>query len=113
MRALLLSSIGAAVALLVSSTVFHGNVYSLIVWAIAGLFVGFLTKSKKESLIAGGVYGFILSYMFMTLGYKGTRPYISVVVPFALLGLFGALCGLILGFFGQLFTKLKRKYILL
>ena len=88
---------------------FVGSAFSLIPWAIVGAFVGFLTNKKKDAVLSGALYGFVLSVVFIISGYNGTRPLIAVMPFFILLGLFGAVCGLVLGLVGYLLKLLLKK----
>ncbi len=80
--------------------------YSLIPWGVVGLIFGIWCE-KRDSTYAGALYGFCLSFAFMVAGYKGSASLISRLPFFALLGLFGAACGGILGTIGNF---LRRTY---
>jgi len=69
--------------------------YSLVPWGLVGLGLGFWCN-EGESLYTGAVYGFCLSFSFMVAGYNGTASLVSRFPFFALLGLFGAVCGMAL-----------------
>jgi uncharacterized membrane protein YccC len=79
--------------------------YSLIPWGLVGLAIG-AWCSKRESIYAGVLYGFCLSFSFMVAGYNGTASLVSRLPFFVLLGLFGAVCGLALSVTGY-FLKLR------
>jgi hypothetical protein len=74
--------------------------FTLVPWAIAGLALGY-RANRREAVISGAAYGFVLSFVFMAAGYTGDRLLITRVPFFALLGLFGALCGLVLAWVGS------------
>jgi len=76
-----------------------GSWMNLIPWSLAGIALGYWS-SKNESIANGVVYGFVLSFVFMLAGYRGTSSLISRVPFFAVLGVFGGICGLILGIGG-------------
>src|SRR5260221_3218905 len=84
----------------VAKFLFVGSYLNLLPWGLGALIVGWYGKSKKEALCNGAVYGFALSFVFMLVGYSRARSVITVMPFFALLGLFGALCGAILGLLG-------------
>jgi hypothetical protein len=92
---------GSLLGILGARYLFVGSALSLIPWAIAGLAIG-AWSNKRESMINGAIYGFALSFAFMVAGYAGTASLLSRLPFFALLGLFGALCGFILGILGFL-----------
>ena len=81
---------GAALGLL------GGPVWILVPWAAVGLLVGAVSRKRREALIAGLVFGFVVSFVFLVRGYSGTDPVLTKVPFFGLLGLFGALCGAVL-----------------
>jgi hypothetical protein len=89
--------------------ILRGPVYILIPWAIAGIVLGFLSKRKRCAMIRGAAFGFFASFVFMLSGYNGTASVISRIPFFAILGLFGAICGLILGLIGYFSKKLLKK----
>src|SRR5712664_3118443 len=75
--------------------------YSLIPWGIAGLALGWWSR-KGEPAIVGALYGFALCFVFMVWGYNGSASLIGRLPFFALIGAFGAVCGLPLGIAGFL-----------
>ena len=81
--------------------------YSLVPWGLVGLALGFWCN-KRESLYAGAIYGFCLSFSFMVAGYNGAASLVSRFPFFALLGLFGAVCGVALTATGY-FLKVRYR----
>src|SRR4051812_31656809 len=79
--------------------------YSLILWGLVALALG-LWCNKRESLIAGALYGFCLSLAFLISGYTGTASLVSRLPFFILLAAFGAICGIALSATGY-FLKLR------
>lgn len=73
--------------------------WTLIPWGAAGLGLGY-GFGKPGAWLAGALYGFALSFVFMLAGYTGAAPLTTRIPFFALLGLFGAACGLILALIG-------------
>lgn len=76
-----------------------GSWLNLVPWGIAGLAIG-AWGTKNESIVNGMCYGFILTFAFMIAGYSGTYSLISRFPFFAVLGVFGGVCGLMLGLLG-------------
>lgn len=109
MRLLLGMLIGLMLGIIGSRIFFVGSSISLLPWGIVGLGVGLFSRSKREALFNGASYGFVLTFIFMLSGYSGMRPVFSVMPFFALLGLFGALCGGILGVVGNVLRQFIRK----
>jgi hypothetical protein len=83
-----------------SRILFVGSWLSLIPWGIAGLAIGYWSQ-KREAIINGSCYGFALAFVFMIAGYEGSASLISRLPFFAMLGIFGGICGLILGLLGS------------
>ena len=76
-----------------------GSWLSLVPWAAVGLLLG-AWSTRREWAAVGAMYGFVLSFVFMWAGYSGAASVVRRVPFFALLGAFGAVCGVVLGFLG-------------
>jgi len=101
MKKLLVSIlVGSILGLIGSRYLFVGSALSLIPWTIAGLAIG-TSSERRAAMINGALYGFFLSFVFMATGYTGSESLLSRFPFFVLLGLFGALCGFILGLIGN------------
>jgi hypothetical protein len=92
---------GALLGVVGSRYLFVGSWLSLIPWTIVGLAIGYVSQ-KRESMIDGVIYGFTLSFVFILSGYTGSESLISRVPFFVILGVFGGICGLVLGLLGFL-----------
>ena len=84
------------------------QIWTLVPWGIAAIALGYWAPRGGGFLI-GGVYGFTLSFVFMIAGYNGAEALMSRLPFFALLGLFGALCGMLLTLAGSLLKKRKNR----
>jgi hypothetical protein len=109
-KAVVSAIVGSLLGIIGSRYLFVGSALSLIPWTIAGLAIGAWSE-KRASMVNGAVYGFTLSFVFMIAGYTGTASLLSRLPFFALLGLFGALCGFVLGILGSLLKVGIRKLI--
>jgi hypothetical protein len=98
--------LGILLGILGASVLFVGSYLSLLPWGLVGVVFGYLSSSYKKAILNGIVYGFLLVVAFMISGYRGTNPIIAVLVFFGILGLVGAVCGLVLGLIGH-FLKEK------
>ncbi len=78
---------------------------SLIPWGLVAVVLG-MWGTKREALKSGAVYGFSLSFAFLVAGYNGTPSLVSRVPFFAILSLFGAVCGVALAASGY-YLKLR------
>jgi len=92
-------AVGLILGLTGARFLFVGSWLSLIPWSFAGIALGYW-GTKKEAMINGVTYGFILSFVFMLAGYTGNASLISRVPFFAILGVFGGVGGLLLGLLG-------------
>jgi hypothetical protein len=99
---------GALLGFLGARVVLVGSGLSLIPWAIAGLVVGACCRSGREALAAGAVFGFGLAFTFMTTGYDGSAALHTRLLPFAVLGVVGAICGTALAAVGRRIAVRRR-----
>ena len=95
---------GVILGILAAHALFLGW-WTLVPWGIAGLTLGF--KAKGRFVPTGIVYGFVLVFVFMIGQYGGAQSVISRLPFFALFGVFGAICGLILTTAGSLILRLR------
>jgi hypothetical protein len=90
------SVIGVVLGYLGAKVLFVNSGKSLVIWATVGLVIGYLCTTYLQAIVTGAIYGFALSFFFMVFGYNGSESLLSRLPFFALLGLFGAVCGLVL-----------------
>ena len=110
MRAILLSAlIGTVLGYLGARVLFVGSYLSLIPWGIAGFILGWWSQTYRTAGMNGAVYGFVLAFFFMLVGYEGSSPVWTRIPFFALLGLVGAVCGAGLGLGGAWLSHLTGK----
>jgi hypothetical protein len=98
------AALGGLLGILAAHALFLGW-WTLVPWGIGGLALGY--KFKERFVLAGSAYGFALVFIFMIGQYTGERPLIGRLPAFALLGLFGAFCGLILTTLGSIARNYK------
>lgn len=91
--------VGLVLGSLGARYLFAGSWLNLIPWGVAGVALGFW-GTRKESAVNGLTYGFVLAFFFMIAGYHGAFSLVSRLPFFAVLGVFGGVCGLILGLLG-------------
>jgi len=70
-----------------------GPVWILAIWAAAAFVCGAIARSRREAILAGLVFGVVVSIVFLARGYAGVEPLVTRLPFFALLALFGAACG--------------------
>ena len=73
--------------------------WTLVPWGLAGLALGYRAK-RAGAVTAGAGYGFVQCFVFTLASYGGAAPAITRVPFFTVLGLVGALCGLLLALLG-------------
>jgi hypothetical protein len=93
--------VGALLGIIGARYVFVGSWLSLIPWGIVGLAIGYW-GDRRAAMTNGAAYGFMLAFAFMVAGYSGAASLLSRLPFFAILGLFGAICGFSLGLLGFL-----------
>jgi hypothetical protein len=79
--------------------------YAVIPWGLVAVALG-LWCNKRESLIAGALYGFCLSFAFLVASYADTASLISRLPFIIVLAAFGAICGIALSVTGY-FLRLR------
>jgi len=82
--------------------------WTLVPWGLGALALGY-RAGRGEAATAGALYGFVLCFTFTLAGYTGAAPVVSRVPFFTLLGLVGALCGLVLALLGVLLRPTRRE----
>ena len=105
MKKILISAlIGFVLGGIIAKYLFVGSFLNVFWWGMFGMGIGAWSHSKTEAIKNAGVYGFTLSFVFMLFGYQGSAPILSRMPFFAILGLVGAVCGIIsglVGFYGK------------
>ena len=84
--------LGVILGWLGARVVFVNSALSLVPWGLAALAFGAAIRGRVLSLAAAAVFGFFVSLGFLLFGYEGTYSTLSRIVPFSILGLFGAFC---------------------
>lgn len=78
-----------------------GPALILLPWAVVGLAIGVTSADGKSAILNGSVFGFIAAFTFMIVGYEGQASLTTRLLPFVLLGLVGAMYGLIFSIIGR------------
>jgi|GEM_PF-2803439 len=77
---------------------------NLVPWAIAGMLIGVLPNQRHDALRPGLLYGFVLTVIFMLVGYKGSwtnGQEVGLLLLSLVLGLIGSIAGAILSLLGN------------
>jgi hypothetical protein len=70
---------------------------NILIWAVAVVALGAITGTAPGKALRLGVFGFVLGVAFMCFGYSGDSALSTRLLPFALIGLFCAVCAIALG----------------
>jgi hypothetical protein len=108
LKGIIAIAVGAVLGVVGARILFVGSWLSLVPWTIAGLLLGVWCE-RREWLWVGALYGFFLTFIFMVAGYSGSASVLSRLPFFALIGVFGAACGLALALVGSLGRRLTRR----
>ena len=73
------------------------GVANIAVWGVATVALGAVEGTARAKAIRLGVYGFALGFAFMCFGYSGEGALTTRLVPFAIIGIFCAVCAIALG----------------
>lgn len=82
--------------------------YNIIPWAIAALLIGYFSGSRRNTIINGAIFGYVLFLVYILLGYRGKTDTPSIIKFIAFNVLFsvvGAIAGVIGAFIGNWLTK--------
>jgi hypothetical protein len=103
--------VAVAIILAAISIYFIKGWFNVIPWALAAIFLGYLSPARKETIINGALFGYFLFLVYIILGYAGKTDTGSLIkfILFALLfSLIGSLAGIIGTLVGN-FVKRKLK----
>jgi len=73
------------------------GVGNVLIWAVAVVALGTRPGTAPGKVLRLGLFGFVLGVSFMCFGYSGADALPSKLLPFALIGLFCAVCAIALG----------------
>lgn len=75
---------------------FGGSAWNLIVWAIVAIGIGLLPTDRLTALLASGVYGYLLSAVFLYAANTSSTPVLQRILFALALALIGPLCSIAL-----------------
>ena len=101
-------AVGIVFGILSSRYVLVGSALSLVPWGIAGVLLGLWCPLFREAVSIGALYGFLVAFTFMAAGYQGSAPILTRLPFFAILGIVGAVCGIVLGVIGSFVRRRLR-----
>lgn len=111
-RAVLVAGVAIVMALASAKLLFGGSMLNVVPWGILAFATAFLAASRRESLLFGAVFGFVVSYAFLWFDNSGEKTLgrVLVLIPLVVApALFGALCGLILAWLGWMLRRASSR----
>jgi len=81
--------------------------YNVIPWTIAALTIGYISKSRRECIVNGALFGYFLFLVYILFGYSGKTDTTSIV-KFTVFNLLFSLVGAIAGIIGSYIGYLLR-----
>jgi len=82
--------------------------YDVFPWAVVALIIGYTSNSRRDSIINGAIFGYVLFLVYIFLGYKnktGIEGMIRFILFDMLFNLVGAICGAVGAYLGNLVKK--------
>ena len=73
------------------------GVGNVLLWALAVVALGTRPGTAPGKALRLGLFGFVLGVSFMCFGYSGADALSTRLIPFAVIGLFCAVCAVALG----------------
>ena len=68
-----------------------------LLWLAATIALGLAPGTRNGKAVRLGTYGFVTGFSFMCFGYEGEPSLASRFAPFAVIGLFCAVCAIAVG----------------
>ena len=93
----------SAVLMSLISYYFINGWYNVVPWLIAALMVGYTSKNRRDSIINGAMFGYLLFLAYILLGYTGNTDTNSMIkfllfdVVFSLVGSIACVIGAFIG----------------
>jgi len=78
-----------------------GSWVNLPLWVAAVLAIGWLSRTRRQSVARGALFGAVLCVAFLAAGYQGHSSAAPLVIGLGALSLLGAACGLLLALLGR------------
>jgi lipopolysaccharide export LptBFGC system permease protein LptF len=101
----------ASILLSIMSHYFFNGWINVIPWAIVALCIGYISNGRRDTIINGAIFGYLLFFVYIMIGYGGktdTKTIITFILfalVFSLIGLLAGICG---AFFGHLANQRSK-----
>jgi hypothetical protein len=80
-----------------------------LLWLVATIALGRAEGTRGSKALRLGTYGFVTGFAFMCFGYEGAPSLASRFAPFAVIGLFCAVCAIAVGALVHLVTHRRGR----
>jgi hypothetical protein len=84
--------------------------YNTILWVIAALITGYLSKTRRDCIINGAVFGYFLFLVYISMGYSGKTD-VSMMMHFILFDIGFSLLGAAAGGIGSFIGNWVRQKV--
>lgn len=98
-------AIGVALGALGGRVLFGGSAWNLIPWAIIAIAIGLFAVDRLTAILASGVYGYLLSAVFLYVANTSNAPVTQRIAFSLALALVGPVCSIAL----TLLTRLASR----
>ncbi len=103
--------VALVIAFISAHYLFNASVTNAIPWGLLAFATAFIAKSKKDSLILGGLFGFVVSYSFLWFDDKSiSTSKVLILIPLIVLpALLGMFCGSLAALLGWTSRQALKK----
>ena len=108
---LIIAAVAGIICGIASDTILVGAQWAnLILWALAGIGLGFLAVGRRAVLWTGIVYGVFVTATFLLVGFQGAPDKLPAFLLLTLaISAVGALGGLVTVFAGSILRRVVRR----
>lgn len=94
--------VGIGLGALSGRILFGGSAWNLIPWTIVALAIGLVAADRRTALLASGVYGYLLSAVFLYIANTSNTPMVQRFLFALMLALVGPVCAIALALLARL-----------
>ncbi|WP_426623679.1 hypothetical protein ACPPVW_13815 [Leifsonia sp. McL0607] len=95
-------AVGIGIGALSGRILFGGSAANLIFWAIIAIAIGIIAADRLTALLASGVYGYLLSAVFLYVANTSNTPLTQRILFALALALIGPICSVALTLLARL-----------
>lgn len=98
-------AVGVALGALGGRILFGGSAWNVILWAIIAIAIGLVAVDGLTAVLASGVYGYLLSAVFLYVANTSTAPVTQRILFALALALVGPICSIALTLLSRLVSR--------